>query len=231
MDDLTRRYTFSLLKLDDVTGRPALNVQTNKTGSRIFRLVPREQVNQIIRSIYEHPGEGALGARCHIQFDPEVVRRHHPLRCRKLLNKADTPAIQAQTKESVDHFADNKRGLANRFHSDETANDRYRYVCVIVDMYSKYLWAFPLRERSQYKRSSNKYNQVMENIIGTDFVASCATYSTGGWGSKIMQSDNEFGRRRTGAMKEKGTRSGIPCRTARKPTAAWSDQRHPQVVS
>ena len=79
--------------------------------------------------------------------------------------------------------------MSNRSHG-------YRYVCVIVDMFSKYMWAFPLTKRKQNKKGKTANSdrvRVMNNIVETKFIDKLRSIlEAEDGGPDIMQSDNEF---------------------------------------
>ena len=200
--DLTTRYKFSLSSvIDEKTDKPALNVQTLNDNSEIFRVVPIEQVSQVIRSVYTHPGEGGFRGRDAIY---SMIRRSYVGVTRSDVQKfLDKRPYRQQYKRkkkrvSTSILPSNKRGVWQiDFIKMKKQNNQYRYVCVIVDMYSKYLWAFPLKKRTQFhknkKSSGNEFNTVMKNISGSNFLKKLQIIlDSEGGGPKIMQSDNEF---------------------------------------
>ena len=64
VEELQNKFVFSLSsKMDPISGQPDLNVRMPGDGSRMFRVVAVEDAPRLIRSVYEHPGEGGYRGR------------------------------------------------------------------------------------------------------------------------------------------------------------------------
>lgn len=211
--ELCDKYLFTLSKKNSTrNGKPFLNVRTRDPGARMFRVVPIEDTMKLIRSVYDHPGEGGYRGRDALY---NLIRRTYVGVSRddieRFLFKREfrQQLRPKQKKTSTAVLPKNKRGIWQiDFIQIKKQNNRYRYVCVIVDMYSKYLWAFPLRERAQgpTSQSKNRYNTVMHSIQDKDFIRKLRlVLESENNGPEIMQSDNEFrSKEYLALMKEKG---------------------------
>ena len=213
VEELQNKFVFSLSsKMDPISGQPDLNVRMPGDGSRMFRVVAVEDAPRLIRSVYEHPGEGGYRGRDAMYT---LLRRSYVGITRQdvsdfLSKRVVRQQLQRKTKRlSTAILPNNKRGVWQiDFIKIKKPNNNYRYVCVIVDMYSKYLWAFPLKQRTQEikKNTSNKYNNVLININDADFIRKLRlVLESEKNGPEVMQSDNEFrSQEYLDLMREKG---------------------------
>lgn len=201
---LMRKYRFSLSEiLNENTGQPYLNVQQNtgQYNQRMFRVVAKEDVPALIRSVYEHPGEGGFRGRDAMY---SLLRRVYVGVTRADIESflRKRPVVQQlkpkkyRVSESV--VPKRQRGVWQiDFIEMSTRSHGYRYVCVIVDMFSKYMWAFPLTKRKQNKKKGTKNrpnrDRVMNNIVETKFIDKLRSIlEAEDGGPDVMQSDNEF---------------------------------------
>lgn len=193
--NMIAKYDFRLSsKNDPRTNRQALNVVVNEPGNvQLYRVVAKEDVNDVIKSVYENPGEGGFRGRDAMYA---LLRRQYVgITTRDIQRFLDKRPLRQQLRPKKKRVSKSVRAR-RPMHIWQIdfiempkligRNRQYRYVCVIIDMFSKYLWVIPLRKRKQKTKQTRTLNRVAHFIPKLREL-----FETEG-SPTVLQSDNEF---------------------------------------
>ena len=161
---LMRRYRFALggagpSHEDPHTGLPVLDVYAPPAdGGHALRVVHPANRMRVIRGVYDDPSLGGyrglaslyrMLSRWYVGVHKKDVRRFLDRRPGKQQRKRKRRRASRAIRPSAPMRHWQMDFIMFRDPKLVSRNNRYEYVCVIVDVFSKYLWALPLRTREQ----------------------------------------------------------------------------------